>query len=139
MSNTQKKPLVVALLIVLFVIGTIASLCAVVSLTFPGSFLELLWRVNPHAREAFAQMGGWSVVVMSVVFVACLLTAIGLWRRLSWSYWLAVVMLSLNLLGDAINVITGTERRAIVGIPIALTLLFYLLKKKTKDYFRRSS
>ena len=81
MSNTQ-TPLVVTLLIILFVIGTTASLLAVISLTFPGSFLELLWQVNPHAREAFVRMGGWSVLLMSVVFVACSLTAIGLWRAL---------------------------------------------------------
>ncbi len=139
MSNTQTRPFVVTLLIILFVIGTTASLLAVTSLSFPGSFLELLWRVNPHAREAFVRMGGWSLVLMSVVFVACLLTAIGLWRALRWGYWLAVVMLTFNLAGNVINVITGTERRAIVGIPIVLTLMFYLLKNKTRQYFEHSA
>lgn len=124
------------LLIILFVIGTTASLLAVISLGFSGSFLESLWRVNPHAREAFGRMGSWSVVLMSVIFVACLLTAVGLWRALRWGYWLAVIMLTVNLAGNVISLITGTERRAIVGIPIVLILLFYLLKNKTGEYFR---
>ena len=135
MSNTQTRPLVVTFLMILFMIGTIASLLAVASLSFPGSFLELLWRANPHAREGFARMGSWSLLLMSVVFVACFLSAIGLWRGLRWGYWLAVVMLIGNLAGSVINVIVGTERRAVIGIPIVLILLFYLLRTKTREYF----
>ena len=99
MSNRQRRPLVVTLLIILFAIGTMASLLAVISLSFPGSVLEFIWRANPDAQEAMVHMRGWSVVLMSVVFVACLLTAIGLWRALSWGYWLAIVMLTVNLAG----------------------------------------
>ena len=139
MRTTNTRPLVVPVLIVLFAIGTVASLIAVITLTFPGSFLDVAWRVNPHAREGFSRIGAWSVALMSVVFVACLLTAIGLWRRLEWGYWLALVMLIVNLIGDAINVIAGNERRAIVGIPIVLILLLYLLRRNTRDYFRRSN
>jgi len=139
MRTTNTRPLVVPVLIGLFAIGTVASLIAVITLTFPGSFLDLAWRVNPHAREGFSRIGAWSVALMSVVFVACLLTAIGLWRRLEWGYWLALVMLIVNLIGDAINVIAGNERRAIVGIPIVLILLLYLLRRNTRDYFRRSN
>jgi len=139
MRTTNTRPLVVPVLIGLFAIGTVASLIAVITLTFPGSFLDLAWRVNPHAREGFSRIGAWSVALMSVVFVACLLTAIGLWRRLEWGYWLALVMLIINLIGDAFNVIAGNERRALVGIPIVLILLLCLLRRNTRDYFRRSN
>ena len=136
MPTTNTRPLVVTFLIILFAIGTIASLFAVITLMFPGSFLDVAWRVNPHAHEGFTRIGRWSVVLMSAVFVACLLTAIGLWRRLEWAYWLALVMLIVNLIGDAINVIAGTDRRAIVGIPIALILLLYLKRRNAREYFR---
>ena len=85
MPTTKRRPFVITLLIILFIIGTIASLISVISLSFPGSFLEVVWRVNPHAREGFARMGGWSVLLMLAVCVACLLAAIGLWRGLRWS------------------------------------------------------
>jgi hypothetical protein len=130
MQKTRTRPFVVTVLIVLFVIGVIASLISVISLTFPGSFLEPVWKLNPRAREGFERMGGWSILLMSVVFVTCLLTVVGLWRGLRWGYWLAVVMLIVNLAGDIINVMVGTDRRAIVGIPIALLLLILLLKSK---------
>jgi len=130
MQQTKTRPFVVTVLIVLFVIGVTASLISVISLTFPGSFLEPVWKLNPRAREGFAQMGGWSILLMSVVCVTCLLTAIGLWRGLRWGYWLAALVLTVNLVGDLINVLVGTDRRAIVGIPIVLLLLTYLLKSK---------
>jgi len=130
MQQTKTRPFVVTVLIVLFVIGVTASLISVISLTFPGSFLEPVWKLNPRAREGFARMGGWSILLMSVVCVTCLLTAIGLWRRLRWGYWLAAIVLTINLVGDVINVLVGTDRRAIVGIPIVLLLLVYLLRSK---------
>ena len=129
------RPFVVTLLIILFVIGAAASLISLISLSFPASFLEVVWRINPHAREGLARIGGWSVGLMSAVFVACLLAAIGLWRRMRWSYWLVITMLSINLIGSIINVATGTEARAVVGIPIVLVHLVYLLRTKTRDYF----
>lgn len=139
MRRTSPRPLVVTLLIILFAIGSVASLISVITLTFPGSFLDVVWRINPQAYEGFTRIGAWSVVLMSVVFVACLLTAIGLWRRLALGYWMAAVMLTANLTGDAINVIAGNDRRAIVGIPIALILLLYLTRRNTRKYFRQSN
>lgn len=139
MPTTNTRPLVVTFLILLFAIGTVASLISVITLTFPGSFLDVVWRVNPHAHEGFTRIGGWAVLLMSVVFVACLLTAISLWRRLEWGYRVAMVMLIVNLTGDAINVIAGKDQRAIVGVPIVLILLLYLMRRNTREYFRQSN
>ena len=100
MRRTNTRPLVVTFLIILFAIGTVASLFVVITLMFPGSFLDVAWRVNPRAYEGFTRIGSWSLVLMSGVFVACLFTAIGLWRRFEWGYWLAMVMLIANLTAD---------------------------------------
>ena len=139
MRRTNTRPLVVTFLIVLFAIDTVAGLFALITLMFPGSFLDVAWRVNPRAREGFTHIGGWSVLLMSAVFVACLLTAIGLWRRFEWGYWLAMVLLIVNLTGDAISVIAGKDRRAVVGIPIVLILLLYLMRRNTREHFVRAS
>ena len=131
-----RRPFVITFLIILFAIGTAASLFAVITLIFPGTFLDVAWRANPHAHESFARIRGWAVVLMAAVSVACLLTAIGLWRRLEWGYWLALMMLVVNLTGDVINVLTENDRRAIIGIPIALLLLVYLMRRNTRQYFQ---
>ena len=138
MPTSKTRPFVVTLSIIIFFIGTVASLISVISLSFPGSFLEVVWRINPHAREGLARMGGWSVAVMLAVCIACLFATIGLWRGLRWGYWLTISMLCINLISSIINVVAGTEPRALIGIPMVLILLMCLLRKKTRDYFESS-
>jgi hypothetical protein len=43
-----------------------------------------------------------------------------------------------ELAGSLINFITGSEPRAIIGIPIVLIILAYLLNQRTKEYFDES-
>ena len=77
--------------------------------------------------------------MMSTVSMLCAAAAIGLWRGLRWGYWLAVGLILTNLLGNVINVVLGTEPRAIVGVPIAAALLAYLIvSKKVRDFFTKS-
>src|SRR3712207_4291578 len=115
MSAIRPRPLGITALSIFFLFGTAASLLSSVSLLFPGSFLEPMWRLNPRAREGFADMGAWAVVLMCAVCVSCASAAVGLWRGTQWGYWLAVALLACNLLGDVANVLTGTEPRAAVG------------------------
>ena len=123
--NKRTRSAGVNALIALFGIGTCASLVSVIALTFPGSFLEPIWRLNPRARAGFSYLGNWSILLMLLVCAGCSLTAIGLWRGRRWGYTLAALMIVINLVGDVVNLLAG-ETRAIAGIPIALLLLLYL-------------
>ena len=125
---SSSRPLGITALVILFAIGACASFVSAVALTFPGSFLEPIWRLNPNARAGFTRIGSAAIVLMAAVCIACVFAAVGLCRGRRWGYWLAVVMLVVNLGGDIINVITGTEPRAIIGIPIAGAILLYLLR-----------
>jgi uncharacterized membrane protein (DUF2068 family) len=113
------------------------SFISFVSLLFPGSFLEPLWRLNPRAHEGFTRIGAWAIVLMCAVSVACASAAVGLWRGNRWGYWLAFILLAINLLGDIINVLLGTEPRAAVGIPIVIAILVFLTSRRVRDFFRR--
>ncbi len=129
------RPLIVAALLSLFAIGVLASFLSAVSLTFPGSFLEPIWTLNPHARTEFDRIGSWAIILMLVVCVACVLTVVGLWRRSRWGYWLCLIMLTANLTGDLVSVLSGAEPRALVGIPIALLIIFLWTRRKNREYF----
>jgi hypothetical protein len=138
-ESSNARPVGVVALVILFAIGTCASFISAVSLTFPGIFLEPIWDLNPNARAGFARIGSAAIVVMIAVCIACLFTTIGLWLGRRWGYWLAFVMLVVNLCGDVVNVITGTEPRAIIGIPIVAVILAYLLRKRTRYHFNNSA
>src|SRR5687768_825451 len=112
---------------IFFLAGAATSLTASLSLLRPNSFLESMWRLNPRAQESLSSLGLWAVLLMAIVSVFCAAAAIGLWRGSRWGHWLAVGLIATNLIGSVTNVLLGTEPGAIVGIPIAVAILLYLL------------
>ena len=134
------RPRAITALSIFFVAGATISLIAGISLLLPNSFLEPMWRLNPRAHENLSRLGLWAVVMLSTVSMLCAAAAIGLWRGSRWGYWLAVGLILTNLLGNVINVVLGTEPRAIVGVPIAAALLAYLIfSKNVREFFSKSN
>ena len=135
-TNSETRPVGITLLSIFFSFGTLISFTVFISLLFPGSFLEPMWRLNPRAHEAFASVGAWAVVLMFAVCVSCALAALGLWRGARWGYRLALALLVINMLGDIANVILGTEPGAIAGVPIVIAILTYLMSRRVRRFFR---
>jgi len=102
----------------------------VLLLLVPGSALDVLWRLNPRAHEAFAAMGLPALLLMIVICSACITTAVGLWRCARWGFWMALAILSINLVGDASNALVTGDKRTLIGLPIGGFLIWYLLRKR---------
>src|SRR5262245_9353767 len=93
----------------------------------PGTGLDVLWRLNPEAHAAFHSLGTWPVsLLMSFAGVGCALAAIGLWQGARWGVVMALVILSINLVGDLFNTLARHDYRALIGLPIAAAMIFYL-------------
>jgi hypothetical protein len=119
--------------------GALMSGLTAVLLLFPGSRLDAIWRLNPDARIGFAKMGAWSIVLMSAVCIACVCTAIGIWKRAEWGRRLACAGLAVNMLGDLTNAIVRSDPRTLIGLPIAGALIAYLMSRRIRDYFSRTA
>jgi len=135
LTKSETRPIGITALSMFFLFGAAASFVSSISLFFPGSFLERMWRLNPRARAGFADMGVWAIVLMCAVCVACASAAVGLWRGKRWGYWLAVALLAINLLGDIVNVLLGTEPRAVFGIPIVVAIFAFLMSGQVRRFF----
>ena len=131
----RKCPAGVTALSIFFMAGSIICLIASVSLLLPNSFIEPIWRLNPRARAGFMTMGRWAIVLLFTIGISCASAAIGLWRGNRYGYRFAVALIAINLTGDIINTLLGIEPRAIVGIPIALAILLYLMSRRVRIYF----
>ena len=116
--------------------GAIISFIAALALLFPESFLQSMWRLNPRAQVAFEGIGKWAIVLLGTVSLACASAAAGLWLGKYWGYCLAVALLAVNLLGDIYNVVSGTEPRAAIGIPIVVALLFFITRPQIIAFFK---
>jgi len=131
----DSRPAGITALSAFFVFGALMSLTSGVALQFPGSFLEPMWLLNPRARDGLSRLGPWAILLMFSVSVACALSAAGLWRGVAWGQRLATGVLVVNIVGDAVNVLLGTEPRAAIGIPIGAALVAYLRSKRVREFF----
>lgn len=111
-----------------FAFGAMMCALTLALLVFPGSPFDWLWRFNPEARTAFQSLGGWSFLLMLTVGAACLLAAVGLWRGTTWGSSLALMILSVNLVGDLANTLLRRDYRALIGLPVAAAMILYLVR-----------
>lgn len=118
-----------------FALGATIAIVTSIALLAPGSALDQLWRLNPQARVAFRAMGSWAIGLMVVIAAACALSAVGLWIRAQWGHRLAVILLVVNLLGDASNALVRGDLRTLIGLPIAGALIAYLLTARVRGQF----
>lgn len=133
--SRMKRPLGIAALTVFSLAAAVVAGVSAISLAFPGSPLEPMWQLNSRGHQAFARMHGWAVLLLAGVSGMCVIAGIGLWRRRPWGYAIAVAGLSAHLLGDILSVVSGTEPRAIIGIPIVVALLVYLSRSYVRSAF----
>jgi hypothetical protein len=118
-----------------FAAGALISSTSALSLAFPSSWLEPMWRLNPEARRVFADLGPWAVLLMSAVAAACAGAAVGLWSGRRWGYLLAVGVVGTNLLGDLLNGLVRGDHRTLIGLPIGGAMLAYLLSRRIRHRF----
>lgn len=83
--NKRKRPAAITGLSLFIALGTLMSGLAALALATPGGPLEIIWRVNPAAREGFTSIGIWAVGLMMVVSVGCGVAAYGLWKLRPWA------------------------------------------------------
>ena len=131
MNEHQSRPIGIALLSFFFLFGVLASGLSAVMLLLPGTRLDVLWRLNPHAHEGFLRMGHWAVILMCAVCFGCATAALGLWDCQRWGRWTATVILSSNLVGDTVNSFLTHDWRTLLGVPIAGLMIVYLFKRKS--------
>jgi len=135
----MRRPVGLTLLSAFFVFGALMAFLAFLGHLLSGGFLEPIWRLNPDAHRAVAELGGWGRLLMAAVAIACALGAIGLWIQAQWGRRLAVGILAINLLGDLMNAVTRGDLRTLIGIPIGGAMIFYLLRARTRAQFELRS
>lgn len=94
-----------------------------------------MWRLNPHAHEAFAGMGAWAPILMATVCLSCAASAYGFFRGRRWGYRLGIGLLLVNLTGDLVNAALGIEPRAVWGLPVVALLIWYLASSRARSFF----
>jgi hypothetical protein len=130
-----RRPFGVTALSLFLIVGALLAGIAAVSLAVPDSTLEPMWRLNPRSHQGLVGMRGWGVLLLCIASIGCGIAGTGLWRCRAWGHATAIVVLCIQLAGDILNVISGTEPRAVIGIPIVAALLVYLTRASVRRLF----
>ena len=129
-------PLGIRLLIAFFVVAALICAASTFTLAFPGTALDILWRVKPEARVGFLQMGAGALLLLGVVGAVMCTAAAGLWRLQPWGWWAAVGAFTANALSDGIHAFVASDHREVIGLPIAASLVWYLCRPRIRQLYR---
>ena len=137
--DPKKRPLGVTLLVAFFGFGVTMCMLTAFLLTFPGTLLDITWRLKPTARADLIQMGYLVPSVMIVIGVACAAAAIGLARGWEWGRRVAVCVLVINMAGDTANAFIRNDFRTLIGLPVAIVMIAYLLSGPVRNWVARKA
>jgi hypothetical protein len=119
--------------------GAAMATFAGITLIFPGSFLDPIWRLNPDAGEQLRQLGRGIGIAFLGLGAAMVAAAVGWIKRRFWGWALAVIIIASQVLGDLVNALRGEFLKGAVGVVIAGALLVYLMRRNVRDAFRRGT
>ena len=131
-----RRPLGVTALSLFFAAGTIPATLSALALAWPGVGSDAMWRLKPEAPGQFARLGSVAIPLMVGVAAACIAASVGLWRRRRSGYRIAIGLLAVNLLGDALNAVLRGDWRTLIGLPVGGAMLGYLLSSRVREWFR---
>jgi hypothetical protein len=129
-ARRSDAPLGIKAIALFFAFGTGMSALTALLLCFPGSSLDLVWNLNPEAHDGFRLIGGPAVLLMAVVAASCAAAGIGLWRIRGWGYWIAVAVLSINVIGDILNFVVRHDWRTLIGLPVGGAMILFLYRRR---------
>lgn len=122
---------------ILLIFGAAMAMLAALTLLLPGTALDFAWRLNPVAQRQLADVGRPAGILLLDISVVLAIASVGWFRRRRWGYWLSVVLIGIQVLGNMGNMMMGQAMRGLAGAAISLALLVYLLTPAIRHHFYR--
>jgi hypothetical protein len=106
-----------------------------ITLVWHGTMLDKVWALNPRAYHELSPWGATAGVLFLALAVALAIAAIGWLMRRRWGWWLAVVIIGTQVLGNVTNILYGHIVEGGVGAAIAGSLVFYMTRPFVRVHF----
>jgi len=72
---------------------------------------------------------------MATLSVTMVVTALGLLARRRWAWWVAVIGLVVNAMGDLATAISTGDPRTLIGLPVAGLIVWWLMRREVRAQF----
>jgi hypothetical protein len=132
---TSAPPRALTAIGIFLIFATCMASLAAITLTFPGTPLDLAWNLNARAYTDLKPLGPIIGIPFSLLALSLGMSAIGWFRRRRWGWLLATIIIAIQIPGDIINAATGHLIQGLIGAIIASALLFYLLRRSVRCAF----
>jgi hypothetical protein len=86
--------------------ATMASLAGT-TLTWPGTFVDQIWVLNPTAHKQLASLGKPAGILLLLLGATLALASAGWFKHRLWGWRLAVAVFATQVLGDLVNFFRG--------------------------------
>jgi len=136
-EKPQRSLGLTAMGVFLFFGASLATLAGV-TLAFPGTLLDPLWKLSPEAGEGLRQLGRGIAIPFLGLGVAMVAAGVGWVKRRQWGWSLAMLIVASQVAGDLVNAMRGQFWKGAIGVVIAGALLVYLLQQGVRSAFVRS-
>ena len=135
MQSQQQSSFGFTALGVFLFFGALMAALAGVTLLFPGTLLDSIWRLNLRALAELAPLGkriGLPFLVLSLLLAA---SGYGWFRRALWGWRLAVAIVAIQVVANIVNFCLGRMLEGSTGLLLSTALLLYLLRARTRSAF----
>jgi hypothetical protein len=122
---------------IFWLFGSVMASLAGLSFVTPGTPLDRLWTLNPAAHQALAPLGQAAGVGFLLLAIALAVTCKRWLARRFSGWWLAVIIVALQVLGDFVNIFLGRVIAGAIGAAIAGLFLFYLSRPQVRTRFNQ--
>ena len=115
--------------------GACCALYAAITLAWPGTALDTLWAVNPTGHAGLLPFGRSISIAFLLLAVVMVILGWGWLRQRRFAWYGVVTGLTLNMLGDIGQAISGRWREGLFGVVAVGLLLTYLCHPSTRGRF----
>ena len=130
----KKPPLVTRVISVIAFASTIIALVAGLSLVWPGTVFDLLWKLNPAARTEFVSGGRLVGLLFLCLAIMTSVAGVGLVKGKAWAWWLALLLLVAVGAVNLTRLLAG-DPGEVFGTPFTLALLVLHVQPKVREFF----
>ena len=120
---------------IFLIFATCMASLAGITITFPGTPLDLAWKLNPRAYAELKPLGPIIGIPFFLLAYSLGMSAVGWFRRRRWGWALATIIIAIQILGDIANTASGHLLQGIVPVIISSVLLYYLLRPAIRSAF----
>jgi hypothetical protein len=121
----------------LFLATAIAAVVGV-SLLFPNALMDRLWELNKPGAELFHSIGRISGLFLLALGCGTWAAGRGLLHGRSWAWWFAVVLFTVDGMGDVISYfLIHDALRTVTGVLVSSAFIYLLCRRDARDFAKR--